>query len=157
MIREEEISSTRAGEERLAEHVRDCDECGAAPPPLGALARQLATYAVPLDVAALSRRVVAALRPELSRLASVWFWRRLARVSVAALLPLPAILLLDAYVLRSVHAWVSTLLPDAVATYLVVSYAAVQLLLFAATYAAIPLVLARDAWVRAMIPVEAST
>lgn len=136
-------------------HAGDCDDCRSEPLPLAAIARGLAAYAVPLDVAALSRRVTAALRPELARLASAWFWQRLARATVAALLPLPLILLLDVFALRFVYDWASTILPAALATYLVVSYAAAQLLLFAATYAAIPLVLARDAWQRAITPVEA--
>jgi hypothetical protein len=146
-----------AGERRLTEHAADCDECRPAPLPLAALARDLASYAVPLDVAALSRRVLAVLRPELARLASVWFWRRVSRVTLAALLPLPVILALDVYLLRLFYTWAIGLVPVAVATYLVVTYAATQILLFAATYAAIPLVLARDAWARAITPAEALT
>lgn len=149
----ERLADDGAG--RLTSHAADCDDCRARPLPLAEIARELATYAVPLDVSALSRRVTAYLRPELARLASTWFWRRLSRAIVAALLPLPVILLLDMLLLRSVYGWASTLLPAAVATYLVVSYAAAQLLLFAATYAVIPLVLARDAWQRGITPAEA--
>jgi len=145
----------RRGEARLAEHARECDECAAAPLAFETIARSLAAYAVPLDVAELSRRVARHLQPELARLASVWFWRRLGRVIFAALLPLPLILLLDAYVLGVFYAWASTVLPAALATYLVISYAASQLLLFAATYAAIPLLLARDAWFRGLTTAEA--
>jgi hypothetical protein len=145
----------RQGEERLAAHTRECDDCAAASSSLADVARVLAGYVVAVDAAELSRRVMASLQLELARLASAWFWRRLARVTVAALLPLPAVLFLDAYVLRVFYGWASGILPQALVAYLVVSYAALQLLLVAATYAAIPLVLARDAWARAIARAEA--
>jgi hypothetical protein len=138
----------------LAEHAAACDECRAAPLPLAAVERELAGYRVPLDVAALSRRVLAAVRPELQRLASVWFWRRLARVTAAALLPLPLIVLLNGWLLGLAYGWVSQLVPPALALYLVASYAAAQILLLALTYAAIPLLLAREAWNRVAAPAE---
>lgn len=145
------------GARRLEEHAAGCDECRTLAPPLASLASSLSSYAIPLDVAAMSRRVLAALRPELARLASIWFWRRLSRVTLAALLPLPLVVLFDVYILQIFYAWALTVLPAIVATYLVVSYAATQLLLVAATYAAIPLVLARDAWNRAVVPVEVAS
>lgn len=151
---DERGQQTPLGEQILEEHVRDCVECEVLALPVRGIAERLASYAVPIDAAALSRRVLEVVRPDLARLASVWFWRRLARVILTALVPLPVVLVLNAVVLSAFHAWVSEVLPAAVATYLVVSYAALLLLLFASTYAAIPLVLARDAWARAAGPVE---
>ena len=150
-------NALEGGAERLAQHAADCDECREATPPLGDIVRTLSSYATSIDAAALSRRVLAALRPELTRLASIWFWRRLARGLLAALVPLPLIVLFDAYVLSNVYEWVSGLLPTVVATYLVASYGALLFLLFGATYAAIPLVLARDAWIRSVAPTEATS
>lgn len=151
-----ESDPERALARRLGEHAEECGECRATPLPLGELARVLAQQVVAIDAVALSRRVAAALQPELARLASVWFWRRFGRGVLVALLPLPAIVALDAWLLSYVHEWAAAWLPEALATYLVVSYGALLVLLFAATYAAIPLALAREAWGRSVARLEAT-
>jgi hypothetical protein len=136
------------GSRRLAEHARECRECAEVPPDVAAVADALRAYLVALDVAALSHGALLVLRPELARLASNWFWQRLARVTLAAVLPLPLIVAADGYLLALFYRWAAGFMPHVVAVYLVLSYAALQVLLFAATYAAIPLVLARQAWNR---------
>ena len=60
-----------------------------------------------------------------------------------ALLPLPAVLVYNAYLLLLAYDIERTLLGATFATYLVLSDAALLILLFAATYAAIPIVLVR--------------
>lgn len=142
---------------RLGDHAADCDECRTSPLPLADLARGLALQTVALDAAVLSRRVLAALQPELARLASNWFWRRFGRGVLAALVPLPAVVVFDVWLLSSVREWAAGVLPGALVTYLVVSYGSLLLLLFAATYAAIPLALAREAWSRSVARVEVAT
>jgi hypothetical protein len=61
---------------------------------------------------------------------------------LASLLPLPGVLAYNAYVLQAAYSLASTVLPTALVAYLVLSYAAFLTLLFALTYAAIPLLLA---------------
>lgn len=132
-----------AGAQALAAHVAQCDECRAAPPPLARLGALLAADTVAIDTAALSRRTLVRLQPELMRLAAPAWWRRVAVAVFLALLPLPVVLAYDAYLLRLLYGVVSALLPPMLATLLVLSYGAFLVLLFAATYAAIPVVLAR--------------
>jgi hypothetical protein len=93
----------------------------------------------PIDTANLSHHVFVTLQPELQRRAAVLGWRRVALGILAALLPLPLVLACNAYFLREVYELLSNLLPATVVAYLVFSYAAFFLLLFASTYAAIPL------------------
>jgi hypothetical protein len=62
-----------------------------------------------------------------------------------ALLPLPLILAYDAYVLRAAYELLRMLLPSGVALYVLATYTAVVSLLFALTYAAIPVLLAQRA------------
>jgi hypothetical protein len=54
-------------------------------------------------------------------------------------LPLPAVLLLNVYLVRAAHAVLSTILPEAVSLYLVVNYTALLALLLTLAYGAIPL------------------
>jgi len=56
--------------------------------------------------------------------------------------PLPAVLAYDAYLLRVAYGLISALLPAALAAYLIFGYAAFLVLLFATTYATIPVFLA---------------
>ncbi len=130
------------GERRLAAHVNECEACRDERPPIASISAALSRSATRLDVSRLSARVLARLHPELERLARRAFWRRVAAVLLPALVPLPFVLACDAYLLRLAYGLVSSLLPEAVAAYLVLSYAALLALLFAATYAAIPLLVA---------------
>jgi hypothetical protein len=131
--------------ELLQAHAAECEECAAEPLPVDRLVAVLAKSEPALDCAALSRAVLAAARPELQRRAAAAFRRQVLIAVLIALVPLPAVLLYDAYALRIAYELISTLLPTALAAYVVLSYAAFLLLLFASSYAAIPLLLARDA------------
>ncbi len=137
----------------LAAHVEDCDGCRVDVPPVDLIAARLAAVNVPIDATALSRRTMLRLRPELQRCASAALWRRAAVGVLLALLPLPAVLAYNVYLLHAAYDVLLALLPAAVVAYLLASEAALLVLLFAATYAAIPILLARgmpafdDAWV----------
>ena len=126
----------------LAAHVAECDECRAMPPPIDRIATRLNASAVPIDAPALSRRALLRLQPALGRLATAGLWRKVAAALLPALLPLPAVLAYDAYLLRAAYAVVSALLPATLAACLIFGYASFLVLLFATTYAAIPVFLA---------------
>ncbi len=132
------------GWQELAAHVEECDSCREAPPPLDRIASSLACGGAEVDVTSMSQRTVMRLRSELERRARMALVRRVAAGVLLAVLPLPAVLLYNTYVLRIVYHAVSGLLPATFAAYLLLSYAAFLMLLFAATYAAIPICLARQ-------------
>jgi hypothetical protein len=123
-------------------HVAECGECGAMPPPIERIAAVLNASVVAVDAPGLSRRTFAHLRPELARRAASELWRQVAAALLLALLPLPAVLAYDAYLLRAAYELASAVAPAAVAAYLIFSYAAFLVLLFATTYATIPVFLA---------------
>lgn len=126
---------------RLTAHSTDCAECQAAPLPLDHLTSVLEDAVPAIDPAALSRRTFARLQPELQRRATMIGWQRVAIGVLLSLLPLPFVLAYNVYFLRLVYDYLSAVLPATIAAYLVLSYAASLLLLFAATYAAIPVLL----------------
>lgn len=134
------------GRESLRQHAVECDACRAAPPPIDRIADLLdrSGDAVPQFTSA-SRRVVAAVGPLLQAMALRRYRRQVAAAVAFALTPLPFILAYDAYLLRLLHAAASALLGWSLATYLVASHAACLLFLLAASYAAIPILLARGA------------
>lgn len=126
----------------LDAHVAECEECRATPPPIARIATILNASAVGVDPAGLSLHTVARLQPALARRAVAGLWRQVAAALLLALVPLPVVLAYDAYLLRTAYELVSALLPAAVAAYLIFGYAAFLVLLFATTYATIPLFLA---------------
>ena len=126
----------------LERHVAECVDCQSASPALKPIAALLDADTVSVDAAALSRRVFLCLQPEIARLARRDLWRKVVVALCLALLPLPLVLACDAYVLGVAYQLVSALLPATVAAYLIFGYAAFLVLLFATTYAAIPLFLA---------------
>ena len=126
---------------RLTAHSADCAECKNTPLPLDRIAAVLEAAVLAIDAAALSRQTFAQLRPELQRRALAVGWRRVAIGVLLSLLPLPLVLAYNAYLLHVVYDLLSNLLPAAIAAYLVLSYGAFLLLLFATTYAAIPLLM----------------
>lgn len=128
----------------LQEHVAECEQCRANPPDVAGLSRLLQSDAVDLDASLLSRSTLERLRPELARRVAAAFHRRVAIGLVAALIPLPFVLLFDAYLLRAVFGLVSLLVPTTLAAYLVVSYAVFLLLMTALVYGAIPLLVERQ-------------
>jgi hypothetical protein len=103
----------------------------------------------PLDTppppADLTARTLAAVAPLLlahARRAGVRAWLRPLAV---ALVPLPAILAVDAAIVRALHALLSTVLPAALSTYFTAQYALLVLLLLALAYAAVPVLAERQA------------
>ena len=131
------------GQRGLAAHVEACDACRADTPPVDRIATLLSAATVSIDAAALSQRTIVRLRPELERCASAALWRRAATQVLLALVPLPAVLAYNVYLFRMAYNALLALLPAAVVVYLVTTEAALLVLLFAATYAAIPILLAR--------------
>jgi hypothetical protein len=135
---------TSTGRDQLTTHAADCDDCRRAPLPVEHLGDVLAANAVGVDPTRLSQLALARVRSELELCARRAFWRRVAAGILLSLVPLPAVLVYDAYVLRVAYDLVCVLLPPGLAAYLVLSYAASLALLFALTYAAIPLLVERS-------------
>jgi hypothetical protein len=129
---------------QLTAHSADCAECKNTPLPLDRIAAVFEAAVPAIDAAALSRQTFAQLQPELQRRALAGSWRRVAIGVLLSLLPLPLVLACNAYLLHVVYEVLSNLLPAAIAAYLVLSYGAFLLLLFATTYAAIPLLMAHQ-------------
>lgn len=121
-----------------ARHAAECPRCAAEAPTLGAVAAALAV--VPAPPPALGARVGAATAPALARLRQ----RALARAIVLALLPLPAIVLVDAWVLRTVGGLLASVLPGPLGGYLVFHWAAVLALWLGLATAAVPLLAERQ-------------
>lgn len=126
----------------LDTHVAECADCRTAPPPTARIAALLDAQAVGVDAAAMAQRTFTLLQPEIGRLATQAMWRKVVAALLLALLPLPVVLACDAYLLGVAYQVASTLLPATVAAYLIFGYAAFLVLLFATTYATIPLFLA---------------
>jgi hypothetical protein len=123
---------------------RDLEE--ATQPGAERLARMLAPTTLAVDDVTMARRVVAALRPELARRAAVDLRRQvLVRVVVAAV-PLPFVIAYAGYVLRALYAPVAVMLSPDVAGYVAAVHIMLLTLLFGATYAVIPMMLARRAY-----------
>ena len=129
---------------QLSAHSADCAECKNTPLPLDRIAAVFEAAVPAVDAAALSRQTFTRLQPELQRRALAGAWRRIAMGVLLALLPLPLVLVYNAYLLHVVYNLLSSLLPAGIAAYLVLSYGAFLLLLFATTYAAIPLLMAHQ-------------
>jgi hypothetical protein len=119
-------------------HVAECPRCAAEAPALATVATALAEPAAPPP--ALGARVAAAVAPALARLRQ----RALARAIGLALLPLPLIVLVDAWAVRAVGGLLADLLPRAIATYLVFHWTAVLALWLALATAAVPLLAERQ-------------
>jgi len=128
-------------------HVRECPRCGQEEPALRAIAATLGADVAPAPLAALGQRTLAAAAPLLAGHAAAAersYRRHLGRAVAAALLPLPLVLVLDAYVVRGLHAALSVLLPAIVSTYLAFNFAALVMLATALTYAAVPVLADRQ-------------
>ncbi len=127
-----------------AAHVRDCARCREMEPVVRALRRSLAADAGVAPPAALQARVLRAAAPLLAHNARRISWSAVLRPVAAALVPLPLVLLIDAYLVRTAHEVLQTLLPSALSTYLVFNYGALVALLLTLTYGAIPLLADRQ-------------
>lgn len=95
------------------------------------------------ELSEISRAVLVAARSDLEHNARRAYARRVARALAAAVVPLPLIAAMAFSTLRHMHSILAEWLPALVADYLVASYAALGVLLIAATYAAIPLLAER--------------
>lgn len=127
----------------LAAHAEECVQCRAAPLPTDRIAMLLSATEVGVEPAVLSARALARLRREL-RVNRPVAYGAVAGGLLRALLPLPAVAAVDAYMLWLAYSYGATLLPRPLVAYWVWSYAAVLVLLFALTYAALPLFLVRQ-------------
>ena len=107
-----------------------------------ALLGALDTPAPPPD---LTPRVMAAVAPLLAAHARRTSWRTFLRPLLVALLPLPLILAADVAIVTTLYTLLSFVLPAAVSTVLVVQYALFVLLSLALAYAAIPVLVDRQA------------
>lgn len=134
----------RAPRPALAEHVRECGACRVTPADLEAVDTVLGAIPAEVDARFLSLEALAALRPEMRARAARAFWRRAVAGVLAALLPLPIVLAADAVVLRAFHTLLSALLPATLAAFVIGGMALSALLLVAAAYAAIPLLVDRQ-------------
>ncbi len=123
----------------VAAHLAACPRCRAERAAVESLARTLAAAPVPAPPLGLTWRLLAAAEPLLARNARRAAWPTFALALAAALLPLPAILLLDFYLVRAAFALLTAILPTALGAYLTFNYAATLALLLALTYAAIPI------------------
>ncbi len=132
-----------AGRRALVTHLQECEACRTSALPIERIATLLDASVVEVDAGTLSRRLLLRVQPELQRRAAWVFGRQVAAAVLVALLPLPVVLAYDACLLHLVYNVVSWLLPARVASYVVLSYAAFLALLFALTYATVPVLLAR--------------
>lgn len=95
------------------------------------------------DADAWAARTREAVAPVLERRAAWAYRRRVAIALLAALLPLPVIVLYDRFVLETLYGLAETLLPQPLPVLAVGAYGLTALLLLGATYASIPLLVDR--------------
>lgn len=106
--------------------------------------RLLAAHAVPPPASDVTERTLAAAAPLLAVHARRATVRSALRPLLAALLPLPLIVGVDILVVQTLHAALAALLPAALSTFVVAHYALLLVVLVAATYAAVPLLVDRQ-------------
>jgi hypothetical protein len=149
MIRCEDVDELRllgrplAGD--AAAHVDACARCREHEPALEALGAALAAPGVPSVPAGLSARVLTAAAPLLAANAARAARRRLVAALAAGLAPLPAIVALDFWLVRTAYEVLTRFLPDALSLYVVANWVGLLALLLALTYGAIPFLAARQA------------
>ena len=132
-----------AGE--AAAHVRGCARCREHEPALEAVGTALAAAASPRVPAGLAARVLAAAAPLLAVNAARAARRRLVWALAAGLAPLPAILALNVWLVRTGYELLTRFLPDALSLYIVANWVGFLALRLALTYGAIPFLAARQA------------
>ena len=93
----------------------------------------------------LTTRVLSAAAPLLAAQARRTSWRTFLRPIAVALLPLPLILAADAAIAAGLYALCSLVFPPVVGTVLVAQYALFVLMSLALAYAAVPLIVDRQA------------
>ena len=104
----------------------------------------LGPLAVPPPRPGLTRDVLAAAAPLLAAHARRTSARAWLRPLAVALLPLPLLVVADVWVVRTLHAALSWVLPSVLSTYFVAQYALALLLLATLGYAAVPILAERQ-------------
>jgi hypothetical protein len=127
-----------------ATHARSCAVCGAAEAAVRALSTRLAVEPEVVASPGFPERVLRAAAPLLERNRRLAIGRQLVRTLLAALVPLPAIVLVDAYVIREVYQVLSTVLPVSLSLYLVLNAVAMLAALLSVTYGAVPILAERQ-------------
>ena len=148
MIGCDDVSALRAfGRPLPAEaeaHARACPQCSELAPALGDVSAALAASPPPGVPSGLTARVLAAAEPLLAANAARATRRRLVRALAAGLVPLPAILVLNFWLVRTGYEVLTRFLPDALSLYVVTNWVGFLALLLALTYGAIPFLAARQ-------------
>lgn len=129
-------------------HVRECDMCRHQVDALRVVTGMLASDTLPGPPPALTARVLERARPVLALHARtprpVASSSRLPWAIVAAVGLLPIVLIFDAYVLSTIHALLSMIIPAPLSTYIVFNLGALVVLLVTLAYGAVPLLADRQ-------------
>lgn len=128
-------------------HVETCGRCQRDGGIVRSLSRVLAEGTVPEPPSALTQRVLAAAAPALggyaASTAKAYRWH-LGRALAAALFPLPAIFVIDTYIIRILHTVLDMFLPAPFSMYLVFHITALMLLTVTLTYGVVPVLADRQ-------------
>lgn len=148
------LARGRALDGTRARHRESCRDCAAVADGLAAVARAVATEPPVLPPPGLEDRVLRAAAPLLaghartaasSRSGATPAGRPLARALVPAILLFPLLVVVDVWLLRAVHQTLAVVLPSALSTWLVLSYAALLAAFGCFVFGAIPLLVERQA------------
>ena len=137
------MTQREPGRQWLGEHLAECAECRSERLSLEPLAALLGEEDVAVDPDVLSRRALPRLRPALQANASEALVRRTVKALFVSMVPMALIVGYDMFLLDLLHGLLLRFLPPGLATYIVLNYVAFISFVFAATYAAIPLLLGR--------------
>jgi hypothetical protein len=145
---DDSLTALLFGDPAAEAHVAACARCRAERADVERARGLLAAAPEPVPPPGLAGRVLRAAAPLLARNARRATWPAVARALAAALVPLPLIAFFDWQIVRTAHAVLSRVLPDALSFYLVFNYTATLVLLLALTYAAVPILVERQARLR---------
>lgn len=145
---DESLTALLFGDAAAQAHVAACPRCQDQRGGVERARRTLGAAPEPVPPPGLAARVLRAAAPLLARNARRATWPAVARALAAALVPLPLIAFFDWQIVRTAHAVLSRVLPDALSYYLVFNYAATLVLLLALTYGAVPILVERQARLR---------
>lgn len=150
------LARGRELDEALERHRSSCADCATLAAGMAAVARGIAALRPPSPPADLDERVLRAAAPLLAEHARTLAGsvargvaavdgRRLVRALVPAILLFPVLVVADVWLLRLLHQTLATILPGALTTWLVLSYAALLAALGCFVFGAIPLLVERQA------------
>ena len=126
------------------DHLARCDDCRAIEGPLRRLSPGLDGSSVVEPPAELGERVLRAAQPYLAWNARRAAWRQLARALAVGLLPLPMIIAIDVYLVRTLYDLLNAALPGSLSLYLTANYVVMIATLLAVAYGAIPFLAERQ-------------